>query len=353
MKEQFFFLLSSGLGFRNDKPTGFPLTEKQWMNIWNIALKQTVCGLIFAGIEKLDYEIQPPKKLLMQFLAYSEQIKKSNLKIRSVEEEILGWFNSEGLEPVVIKGQSVSVLYPVQNLRMPGDIDIFFHKDYDKVVPIVIKKGIDVTLDSNHDKFTYKDIPVELHHTAFKTIYPIDNIDFSPTSSYNEKYKGKMLRIKANALLLLIHPAKHFMNEGIGLRHLCDWALFLKKYEEYPEVSEAWEEVKRQGAERFAIEFTALAVKYLGVNLNNSDKWIGKSNPKLMEKMLQIIIKRGNFAIEIKKIRSKECIKYFLYLAKHILDTYPYWESFFWIYTPKRLYSRALNILRGNPLKTN
>lgn len=345
-RELFFSLLKAGLGWGEIDLNGFPITAGEWRAVWLAAQKQTVCGYIFAGIEKLPAEMQPPKEMMMQMLTFTERIKKSNLKMQATAGEITGWFEAEGLRPTIIKGITAGALYDRPELRMPGDIDMFFPEGYEKAVPIVRSKGVEVTLNPKHDTFTYNGIHVELHHTAFRTFKSTENIDFSPILPEYGSYRGRVLNIKANALLMILHPAKHFMNEGVGLRHLCDWAMFLKRYEEYPEMEEAWKEVKRQGAERFAIEFTAIAVHYLGLKLKCPDEWIGKSKAAMRDKMMDIIIERGNFAKEAKTKNGQNLyyIKLFPYLAK----TYPYWKRFFWMYTPKRIGNRLMRIIMGD-----
>lgn len=350
MKEQFFSLLKAGLGWGENYKDIFPISAAEWRNIWQQAQKQTVCGFVFAGIEKLPAEMQPPKEMMMQMWAFTERIRKANLKMAVVAEEIIGWYEEKGLKPTIIKGLTAGALYEHPELRMPGDIDLFFPENYNMAVPIARSKGIEVTLDDNHDVFDYKGVHVELHHTAFRPLFPVKNIDFSPIPSDSVNYKGKMLNVKANAMLLLIHPAKHFMKEGIGLRHLCDWAVFLKRYEESPELSEAWDEVKRQGAERFAVEFTAIAVHYLGLQLKDPEKWIGKSKDRLREKMLGIIMERGNFA---HSVRAKNSLYvYYMKLFPYFVQVYQFWKKFIRYSIPKRIGRRLLLILKGKPMAT-
>ncbi len=347
-RELFFSLLKAGLGWGEIDLKGFPITAGEWRAVWLAAQKQTVCGYIFAGIEKLPAEMQPPKEMMMQMLTFTERIKKSNLKMQATAGEITGWFEAEGLRPTIIKGITAGALYDRPELRMPGDIDMFFPEGYEKAVPIVRSKGVEVTLNPKHDTFTYNGIHVELHHTAFRTFKSTENIDFSPILPEYGSYRGRVLNIKANALLMILHPAKHFMYVGVGLRHLCDWAMFLKRYEEYPEMEEAWKEVKRQGAERFAIEFTAIAVHYLGLELKCPDKWIGKSKAAMRDKMMDMIIGQGNFGhgTRTKKRLLLYYINYFAYLGR----AFPYWKGFFWKNTSKMVCHKLKLIIKEGKL---
>ena len=50
-------------------------SDKEWSRLYMDAMKQSVAGLAFEGIQKLPKEQCPPQKLLFQWLAISEQIK--------------------------------------------------------------------------------------------------------------------------------------------------------------------------------------------------------------------------------------------------------------------------------------
>lgn len=345
MKEPFFSLLRTGLGWGENNLEIFPISVAEWKEVWINAQKQTVCGFVFAGIEKLPAEMQPPKEIMMRMWTYTERIKKTNLKMGVVANEILEWYEAEGVEPTIIKGITAGALYNHPELRTPGDIDLFFPENYEKAVPIARSKGVEVILDDNHDVFDYKGIHVELHHRVFKTLYPVKDLDLSTIRFESNSYKGRMLNVKVNAMLMMMHPARHFMNEGIGLRQLCDWAVFLKKYEDFPEVEEAWNEVKRQGAERFAVEFTAIAVNYLGLQLKNPYKWIGKSKAGMRDRMLEIIMERGNFAHSV-RVKNRLYV-YYMKLFHYFARVYPYWKRFIWMSIPKRIGNRLLLILRN------
>ena len=121
MKEPFFSLLRTGLGWGENNLKIFPISVAEWKKVWMQAQKQTVCGFVFAGIEKLPAEMQPSKEIMMRMWTYTERIKKTNLIIGVVANEILGWYEAEGLEPTIIKGITSGALYNRPELRSPGE----------------------------------------------------------------------------------------------------------------------------------------------------------------------------------------------------------------------------------------
>lgn len=351
--DAFFVLLRAGLWGTTPDPAFFvSLTEMQWRKLLALAQKQTVLGLIYAGVSRLPKELMPNQELLLRLYGFSERIRKNNAKIVAVAQEVCGWFEEAGLEPIVLKGLSVGAFYAEPDLRQPGDVDLFFHRDYEKVVAIVQRRGIPVELDANHDKFWYQGVLIELHSRPFRSLYPIANLDLSPVWQETAVGRYRVLNLKANALLLLLHPPKHFMNDGVGLRQVCDWAVFLKRYEDAPELLEVFAEMKKQGAACFVTELTALAISELGLELNHPENWLASSKEKLHRRMLQLILERGNFAKESKRKRGNQKWNYFFSLGKYIWQVYPYWPAYFWQKVPPRVFKRLKYLVQGRVLAT-
>lgn len=71
-----------------------------------------------------------------------------------------------------------------------------------------------------------------------------------------------------NALFLAKHALSHFLTEGISLRHLCDWAVFIDREGDAVD----WTAFRKVAAEdrllRFAEILSDLSVRYLGVARN-------------------------------------------------------------------------------------
>ena len=63
-----------------------------------------------------------------------------------------------------------------------------------------------------------------------------------------------------NALFLTRHAHQHFLvEEGISLRHVCDWAMFLKRYRQEFDWEEFMSICSRYGLSRFVESMTRLA----------------------------------------------------------------------------------------------
>ena len=342
----FFELLRAGLWGREPEPAFFTnLQPDDWRQILGMAQKQAVLGLIYAGVSCLPKPLMPEQQTVLRLYGLAEQIRRKNQEIAVVTREICGWFEEVGLEPIVLKGHSVGAFYADPELRQPGDLDLLFHRDYDRVVPTVRAQGIDVELDKNHDKFTHRGILVELHSRPFHLLRPIANLDLTPDNSTDKSALSiRSLNLKANALLLLLHPAVHFMEAGLGLRQLCDWAVFVHDYAGRAELDEAWQLINEQGAGRFACEFTAVAVQYLGLEEEKVFSWIRESNVKLRKRMLAEMLDQGNFG-SWKLPASGDwsgLVRYGLRKMRYAFRVYVFCPIWLWQRFPLRL----MNLLR-------
>ena len=93
-----------------------------------------------------------------------------------------------------------------------------------------------------------------------------------------------------HGLIILIHTAHHFTNEGIGLRHLCDWAAFVNRTDDFQLLFE--DKLKGVGLWRFAQIITALSTKYLGLK---KQSWVDNIDDNLLDALILDIFKGGNF----------------------------------------------------------
>ena len=77
------------------------------------------------------------------------------------------WLVEEGLSTTILKGFSLSALYPNPNLREFSDIDIFSGESYDAANACFAKHGVMVdSVDGHHAYLKVDGISVE-HHFAF------------------------------------------------------------------------------------------------------------------------------------------------------------------------------------------
>ena len=116
-------------------------TANEWKEIYQLAKQQTLVGILFAAIEKLPKEQRPPKPLLMQWFAFTENIRMRNSQVNEDAVTMCEMVRKDGLRCVVLKGQGVAPYYPEPLLRQCGDIDLWIEGGVKKVVNYLRSKG--------------------------------------------------------------------------------------------------------------------------------------------------------------------------------------------------------------------
>lgn len=262
----------------NTTLTGKPLefgvgTEADWQHCFDLALQQDVLAMTFPAMSSLPKELRPSFTLWSKWMAYSQNVAKQSQYKREIVKKIGTWLAEDGLATTLIKGFSLSVLYPKPELREFSDIDIFSGKDYDAVNACFAKHGVSVdSVDGHHAYLKVDDISVE-HHFAFHNtkvkrglecpeaaLQELAVKDLQPTS-----IKGICFPCPAfTALFVGWHAYEHFLQEKIQLRHAIDWVLALRALTPSDAV------VVRQAIDnttwsRFADTMTSIAIHQLGL----------------------------------------------------------------------------------------
>ena len=101
------------------------LNDWEWKTIYDFCCRQAILGVGFCGIEKLPKEQKPPYELLLQWLAFIQQIENQNRLLNERCEKLQKMFAEAGFATIILKGQGNALMYPNPLLRQPGDIDIW------------------------------------------------------------------------------------------------------------------------------------------------------------------------------------------------------------------------------------
>jgi len=89
--------------------------------------KQSVAGIAFAGVERLPQEQMPPGRRIRQWVVKAEKTREHNAKVSEDCRVISRFFEENGFDCVILKGQGNFAYYPewLQGLRSAGDIDVW------------------------------------------------------------------------------------------------------------------------------------------------------------------------------------------------------------------------------------
>ena len=262
------------------------VTSEQWREVYKLAAKHGLLGVAFSAVERIPKGYLSDVNLLMDWMWQMEHIVKKNVQYHTSVCDILSTLKQNGLMPIILKGLDCARRYPNPNRRASGDLDIFLyspnlsHDDaFEKGNAVVLQLGISVQPhDYKHSKFTYNGIVVENHMYCTEIRGSKSKKDFeihlqellkNPDDAGNDCYYYPNTQF--TALFLIAHSFNHFLDEGLALKHICDWAVFLNKEQDNVDWIDFYRYTDKVNITHFANTLTAVVVEYLGVVLTNSN----------------------------------------------------------------------------------
>ena len=256
-------------------------TAVEWQEIYRQAAKHGVLAVVWESLQRLSKDMQPPRDIWLQWACNVDQIINRYERQLKIAAHLAAIYAAEGVKTVVLKGFGLSHLYPVAQHRECGDFDCFLCGDYERGNRIA--KDIGAIVDDEgykHSHITYKGLIIENHRYCMtvrgdkrlqqleKKLQRIVIEDSIPT--YLEDTKIIIPPANFTALFLTQHALQHFLIEGISLRHICDWWVFLKNNENIVDWSLFYMECSANDMAVFADAMTTICVDKLGLELTNS-----------------------------------------------------------------------------------
>ena len=237
MKQQkiFFDFLKFCIGSADEIPSS--LKEADWKELYAIAQKQCLVGVLFDGIKKLPAEhVGMKKELLLQWMAESQMLEKANVRLNDAAIQVSEWFRKKGFRTCILKGQGNAWMYPNPYSRTPGDIDIWVEGGDKRVISFVRSISPHEKACYHHIEFpSYKGVEVEVHYRPSfllcfwhnrklqKYYERVKEEQFSHRVMLGEQGEIAIPTAEFNLIFQLTHIYAHLMNEGIGLRQLVDY----------------------------------------------------------------------------------------------------------------------------------
>ena len=213
------------------------MKEADWKELYAIAKKQCLVGVLFDGIKKLPAEyVGMKKELLLQWMAESQMLVKANVRLNDAAIQVSEWFRKKGFRTCILKGQGNALMYPNPYSRTPGDIDIWVEGEDKRVISFVRSISPHEKACYHHIEFpSYKGVEVEVHYRPSfllcfwhnrklqKYYERVKEEQFSHRVMLGEQGEIAIPTVEFNLIFQLTHIFSHLMNEGIGLRQLLDY----------------------------------------------------------------------------------------------------------------------------------
>lgn len=270
-----------------------------WKVVFEECRAQSVLSLAFSSLPKDNV----PDSV---YAEWKEQVNGGllvNSGICYAHTMLHGLLTDAGITYVILKGCASAEYYNDPLLRTMGDVDFYVSPaDYDRTDKLLRNHGFEPhNIDHEYEKaYSKNDVVFELHNTIngipggktgaaiqqnFKDIFEkaaLKQLDLAQYNSPSPFHHG---------LIMLLHVARHMITGGIGLRHFCDWAVFVERIgDDFPRLFE--DKLKAVGLWRFAQIMTQFCVAYLGCD---AKPWTGKIEHDLLERLKNDVFAGGNF----------------------------------------------------------
>ena len=310
MEKELFALLRLGLGNSTAEKENLSdfivLPAAQWARLGEIAQEQGVMGVMLDGIERLEAtgygatrELSKEQKL--EWIGQVMMIEQANHQQLTVVTDLQKKWAGAGLRMMVMKGQAMGTSYPNPKHRAPGDVDCYLMPD--KGERLKVKGYSDVSdkrfavselaeaykignetakawadkVDEGwykHSVISYKGESIENHqyfvHTREgKKSKQLNQVlvDTLKMDEFNRLSGTEVLLPPPmfNAVFLTYHAMAHFLEEGLRIKQILDWAMLLKRDAGKVNWEEFWNICDKFHFRRFAEVMNDIVVRYLGV----------------------------------------------------------------------------------------
>ena len=239
MNQIFFELIQVAIGIRiclSRTPN-----ETGWGELYAMAKKQSLVGVCFAGVQKLQLQSQePPEMLYLTWMGMAAKIQQRNEVVNRQCVELQAKLSADGFCNCILKGQGVGQHYAeyLQGLRQSGDIDVWIEGGVEAVVKLAKNLGQKADVTEQHVHLgIFESTEVEAHFIPSMLRNPFANArlqnwfkKMEPLQFANRNENGLCVpTTEFNLVYLLIHIYRHLFAEGVGMRQVTDYYFVLQK----------------------------------------------------------------------------------------------------------------------------
>lgn len=307
IQKQFFALVQSGLWGTPVDTTLFNI-QTDWAQLYQSAKVQALLGITFDGMQTLPQELRPKRELYLKWCNALLQIEENNHILNQEIAKVYTLYRANQIEPVLLKGQGVAQNYRNPLHRQCGDIDLYIGpKNYEKANKLLRTESTGEHEENHkHTCIHWHGVDIENHRVLSRLSSPSSDKSFQQeiarwhgiTACRNleiEGYQVTLSPLSFDVAYVLTHSALHFLNEGIGLRQVCDWANILHTQKDNIDLKEIANLLQKWGLSKAAKVFGVVAVNYLGLPMEELPIPYTQKDIETGEWLLNDIWQGGNF----------------------------------------------------------
>lgn len=280
----------------------------EWSELYAIAKKQSLVGVCFAGVQKLQIQQQtPPEMLYLQWMGMAAKIQQRNEVVNQQCIDLQKRLSAEGYRSCILKGQGAGVNYgTIATLRQSGDIDIWIEGDRERVIELVQSLAPTREIRETHAQLRiFKDTEVEAHYRPglLRNFVTNRRLQSFFAEHANACFENKMplgdcgiITVPAwefNVVYMLSHMHHHLFAGGVGLRQVMDYYFLLKSHQaDNEQKARAMKVITDCGMKRYAGAMMWILRSVFGLD---ERFMICNANEKDGKFLLDEIMMSGNF----------------------------------------------------------
>ena len=296
-----------------------------WIDLLDFAARQGVIGVYWRGIELIFKSPTPLNKPtddeVMEWWGEVNDIKKRNEELFKKTAFVSNTFRKEGFENCILKGQGNATMYPDPYLRTPGDIDIWLKGSKTEINSYVHKLFPKEKGSGLHIHFPiFKDTLIEVHYTP--RILDNPSADRCLQQYFKEVQSQQMNNIVDlpignsisiptpyfNIILQITHIYRHFICEGITLKHIVDYYYLLIQFynwqQQYNLNEDSINNILQFLKKLKVLRFTKVIMYIMQEGLGIEEKYLFTTPNKRIGKLLLESIIEENGSLGLKSHKS-------------------------------------------------
>ena len=265
-------LYLANCALRNVTPQISVLKDMDLAAVYAIAKKHSMTAVTYYALENWlnseeDQALEIDADLLAKWQQARDMSIRKNTMLDITREQILAYFEEQGIWYMPLKGSILKDMYPRLGMRQMADNDILIDAAYRKqVYDYMIGLGYKGTYEeqSEHDEFLKKPCyNFEIHNML------VSNRRYPVFEAYYRNVKERLVhsggyrynfRDEDFYIYLMVHAYKHHWEKGNGIRHIMDVHVYL---EQMPNLDWSYidQELMRLGIAEYDKTVRALANK--------------------------------------------------------------------------------------------
>ena len=301
--EAVFLLLKEALFKKTDEKNIYPIDSAFWEEVYRELESQAVLGLTSVVALKHD---EIPKDIKKNWGSRQRFSVVRYVQMYEAQKEAVCILEGDAIDVAVIKGMASACYFPIPEHRTMGDIDLLVRpRDYQRAIELLKKNG-----------FVVEGKEESRYHTAFMRYGVLFELHQSPASIHKiaqgeeiKKYvlsglehvercqtnygEFPMLPWQQNGMELIWHIRQHLYN-GLGLRHIVDWMMFVNEKLDDQHFEEYRENLERCGLLQLALHVTLLCQKYLGLRTEDIT-WCNSADEDACDELIAFLMEQGDF----------------------------------------------------------